>query len=179
MRIDIHIDKLTPCLVEVSTGKELQTIYSVATEDDISGLSDKGWLFDWADDDLQQTNIYKLLIVGDDTIHRLVSAEVIRGAVFVHLVESAPHNRGETKQYEGVGGHLFAIAMMLSTVNGFSGYVFFDAKNKRLAKHYFDMLGATMVPSRIHMYRMEVLEEVAQGIIEKYTLEGDLNVERK
>jgi len=177
MKIDIQIDKLTPCLVEVSTGNEVQTIFSIATDDDISEVSDKGWLFDWAADELRQTNIYKLLIAGNDTIQGLISAEVIRGAVFVHLVESAPHNRGTTKQYEGVGGHLFAIAMKLSTVNGFGGYVFFDAKNKALVRHYSDMLGATIVPTRIHDYRMEVLEEVAQSVIEKYTLEGDLNVE--
>ena len=95
----------------------------------------------------------------------------------MHLVESAPHNRGITKQYEGVGGHLFAIAMKLSMVNGFGGYVFFEAKNMELVEHYADMLGASRVPTRIHEYRMEVLEEVAQSIMAKYTLEGDLNVE--
>jgi len=46
----------------------------------------------------------------------------------------------------------------------------------KLVDHYSDMLGATRVPTRIHEYRMEVLEEVAQSVIEKYTLEGDLNV---
>jgi hypothetical protein len=176
MKIDIRIDKLTPCLVDVSTGKELQTTFSIAVEEDISGLIEKGWLFDWTDNELRKTNIYKLLVAGNNTIQGLVSAEVIRGAVFIHLAESAPHNRGEGKLYEGVGGHLFAIAMKLSMVNGFGGYVFFEAKNMKLVDHYSDMLGATRVPTRIHEYRMEVLEEVAQSVIEKYTLEGDLNV---
>jgi hypothetical protein len=147
------------------------------SNEELSKLSEIGWLFDWSSEELQNTNIYKLLVKGDDTIQGLVSAEVIRGAVFVHLVESAPHNRGTNKKYEGVGGHLFAIAMKLSTVNGFGGYVFFEAKNMKLVEHYSDMLGATKVPTRIHDYRMEVLEEVAQNIIDKYTLEGDLNVE--
>jgi len=31
MKLDIIIDKLTPCLEEVSTGKLLQTIFSIAT----------------------------------------------------------------------------------------------------------------------------------------------------
>ena len=177
MKIEVRVDKLTPCLVDISTGDELQTVFSIASNEDISGLSEKGWLFDWADVELRKTNIYKLLIVGNDTIQGLVSAEVIRGAVYVHLVESAPHNRGITKQYEGVGGHLFAIAMKLSMVNGFGGYVFFEAKNMELVEHYADMLGASRVPTRIHEYRMEVLEEVAQSIMAKYTLEGDLNVE--
>ena len=177
MQINIQIDKLTPCLVEVATGTELQTVFSIASDNDIAGLTEKGWLFDWTADELRNTNIYKLLVVGDGTIQGLVSAEVIRGAVYVHLVESAPHNRGVTKQYEGVGGHLFAIAMKLSTVNGFGGYVFFEAKNMELVEHYAEMLGASRVPTRIHDYRMEVLEEVAQDIMAKYTLEGDLNAE--
>jgi len=37
------------------------------------------------------------------------------------------------------------------------------------------MLGATTVPTHIHEYRMEVLEEVARKIIEEYMLEGDSN----
>ena len=42
MKIDILIDKLTPCLIEVSTGKVLQTVFSIATADDISGLNERG-----------------------------------------------------------------------------------------------------------------------------------------
>ena len=177
MKIDVQIDKLTPCLVEASSGKELQTVFSVASNDDISGLTELGWLFDWTAEELRNTNIYKLLVIDNETIQGLVAAEVIRGAVFIHLVESAPHNRGKNKRYEGVGGHLFAIAMKLSTVNGFGGYVFFEAKNLKLVEHYSEMLGANRVPTRIHEYRMEVLEDIAQSIIDKYTLEGDLNVE--
>lgn len=176
MKIDIQIDKLTPCLVEVATGKVLQTVFSLVTDEDISGLTEKGWLFDWTAEELKKTNIYKLLIKDNDTIQGLISAEVVRGAVYAHLAESAPHNRGKQKKYEGVGGHLFAIAIKLSVVNGFDGYIFFEAKNMELVKHYSDMLGAERVPTRIHTYRMEVSEENAQKIIEEYTLEGDLDV---
>ena len=177
MKLDILIDKLTPCLVHVSTETILPTTFSLATEKDISGLSEKGWLFNWSDESLQKTNIYKLLIKGDDCIQGLISAEVVRGAVHVHLVESAPHNLRDDKKYEGVGGHLFAIAIKLSVANGFGGYVFFDAKNMKLVNHYAEALGATRVFVRIHEYRMEISEDVALKIIDKYTLEGDLNVE--
>lgn len=177
MKIDISIDKLTPCLIEVSTGNVLQTAFSLAAEDDIAGLPEKGWLFDWASNELSRTNIYKLMVKGDDTVQGLVAAEVIRGAVYIHLVESAPHNIGKNKKYEGVGGHLFAIAIKLSIVNGFDGYVFFEAKNMELVEHYTAMLGASRVPTRLHEYRMEILEGNAHKIIDEYTLEGDLNVE--
>jgi hypothetical protein len=178
MKIDILIDKLTPCLVEVATGKVLQTTFCLASKEDLSDLSTKGWLFDWTDEELNNCNIYKLLVDGNDTIQGLVAAEVVRGAIYVNLAESAPHNRGSGKRYEGVGGHLFAIAIKLSYAMGFDGYIYFDAKNIELVEHYSDMLGATMAPSRIHEYRMEVLEEVAHEVIERYTLEGDLNVDR-
>jgi len=176
MKIDIQIDKLTPCLVDASTGEELQTVFSIASDEDISGLLGKGWLFDWSDEELRKTNIYRLLIVGDDTIQGLISAEVVRGAVYVHLAESAPHNLPPNKKYDGVGGHLFAIAMKLSLSNGFGGYIFMDAKNQELVDHYIDKLGARRVSTRFHDHRLEVSEENAQRVIEKYTLEGDLNV---
>ena len=177
MRIDIIIDKLTPCLVEIATGDVLQTTFSLADKYDISDLPQKGWLFDWDSEYLQKTNIYKLQIKDDDTIQGLVAAEVLRGAVYVHLAESAPHNRGEHKQYEGVGGHLFAIAIKLSVVNGFGGYIFFDAKNTELVEHYSSSIGAAMVNTRFHEYRMEISEYNARKVIDAYTLEGDLNVE--
>ena len=177
MKIDVMIDKLTPCLVEISTGKVLQTVFSIAKPDEICGLQAKGWNFDWGEEGLRYCNIYKLQLKDSDVIQGLVAAEVVRGAVYVHLTESAPHNLGKNKQYEGVGGHLFAITMKLSMVNGFGGYIFFEAKNPELVKHYSDMLGAIAVPTRLHDYRLEVYEEQAREIIEKYTLEGDLNVE--
>jgi hypothetical protein len=117
------------------------------------------------------------MIKNDTVIQGLISAEVVRGAVYVHLAESAPHNLKPNKTYEGVGGHLFAIAMKLSLFNGFGGYIFMDAKNQELVDHYCDMLGARRVSTRYHVHRLEVSEENAQKVVEKYTLEGDLNVE--
>ena len=176
MIIDVLIDKLTPCLVEISTGKILETVFSIASEDDIAVINEKGWLFNWSDETLSKTNIYKLMIKDDNTIEGLVSAEIVRGAVYVHLAESAPHNLPPNKKYNGVGGHLFAIAMKLSLSNGFGGYIFMDAKNQELVTHYSDMLGARRIPTRYHTHRLEVPEEDAQKVIAKYTLEGDLNV---
>jgi hypothetical protein len=177
MKIDVLIDKLTPCLTEVATGKIVQTIFSLAAADEIAGLQEKGWNFDWIDSELRLSNIYKLLVEGDDAIQGLISAEVVRGAVYIRLAESAPHNLGKTKKYEGVGGHLFAIAIKLSQANGFGGYVFFDAKNMELVEHYSASFGAQLLPTRYHDYRMEILEDRAMEVLEQYTLEGDLNVE--
>jgi hypothetical protein len=99
----------------------------------------------------------------------------MKGLVFVRLVESAPHNR-INKEYSGVGGHLFAIAIKLSVSLGFGGYVCMDAKDMNLVKHYTEKLGANRMHTRNHEYRMDIDEVQAQKILEEYTLEGDLDV---
>ena len=177
MGIDVLIDKLTPCLEEAATGEIFQTVFEIAKESELIGLQTKGWNFDWSDPELTRTNIYKLLLKDDSTIQGLVSAEVIRGAVYVHIAESAPHNLGKNKKFIGVGGHLFAIAIKLSTANRFGGYIFFDAKNTDLVRHYQDKFGARLLRARVHEYRMEISDAQAQELLETYTLEGDLNVD--
>jgi len=167
---------MTPCLVEISTGKILQTTFSVAKTNELSNLQASGWNFDWSDRELAYCNIYKLQVENDEVIQGLVAAEVVRGAVYIHLAESAPHNLAPIKKYDGVGGHLFAIAIKLSLAMGFGGYVYFEAKNRQLADHYENSFGARLLRTRIHEYRMEIDEDMAHTLIEKYTLEGDLNV---
>lgn len=179
MKIDILIDKLTPCLEEVETGRILPTTFSIATSAEIMSIRDKGWLFDWEGDDLQDANvnIYKLQLKDDAVIQGLVATKTYKGAIYVQLTEAAPHNKTSNKKYKGVGGHLFAIAIKLSLANGFGGYVFFDAKNQDLVKHYSESLGARLLGARIHDFRMFISEEDAQKVIQEYTLEGDLNVQ--
>ena len=176
MKIAVIIDRMPPCLVEIATGQVYQTTFSVANSEDIRNLQSIGWNFDWTDNDLAYCNVYKLQVADDDEIQGLVAAEIVRGAVYIHLAESAPHNQVPSKKYDGVGGHLFAIAVKLSLAMGFGGYVYFDAKNQELADHYINALGARLLRTRIHDYRMEIDEDNAQILIEKYTLEGDLNV---
>jgi hypothetical protein len=176
MSLDVLIDRLTPCLEEVSTGIIRQTTFSVADEIDILDLQSKGWSFDWADKDLNRHNIYKLQLKGDDEIQGLVAAEIMRGAVYLKLAESAPHNIGKNKKFSGVGGHLFAIAIKLSNAVGLKGYIFFDAKNMSLVEHYEERFGAARLMTRVHMYRMEINEQNAQKLLNEYTLKGDLNV---
>jgi len=173
MKIDILIDKLTPCLIENATGKIINTVFRLAQDNEVAELQKKGWNFDWSDKEYDDCNVYKLLLENDTEIQGLVAARVVKGAVFVVLAESAPHNRGKNKRYEGVGGHLFAIAIKLSNKNGFGGFIYFDTKNMDLVEHYRKILGA-VVTGKIHDYRMMVEEEQAQKVIAEYTLEGDL-----
>ena len=172
MEIDILIDKLTPCLERVSTGEMLPTVFSLAKDKELIGLQKKGWNFNWADDELKSMNIYKLTLKNDKVIQGLVAAQIGRGVVYAALAESAPHNLGKSKQYKGVGGHLFAIAVKKSMDLGYDGFVYMDAKNLKLVEHYRETLGAEFI-GMPHQYRMAISEKTAKKLLQKYTLQED------
>ncbi len=165
----IEIDNFTPCLVEISSGKIVDTQYSLATLED---LKTTGWNFKWFDSDLRNSEIYKLTLKGDAQIQGLVALNDFKkdNAIYVKLAESAPHNIGKNKKFDGVGGHLFAIAIKKSIERGYGGFVFMDAKNIELVEHYRKTLGAVHIGG-VHPYRMFIDESNAQKILNYYTLE--------
>lgn len=167
--LDVTIDKFTPCLENAKTGEIVETTYTLANESELRQLN--GWNFDWLADDLKNTEIYKLQIKGDSEIQGLVSlTRFVRDkAIYVNIAESAPHNLGHNKKYNGVGGHLFAIAAQTSKVLGYGGFVFMDAKNVELVKHYRDTLGAQFLGIP-HQYRMFIDEDAAEKLLKIYTL---------
>lgn len=168
--VDMRIDKFTPCLENAKTGEILSTSYSTVSKEEFKQL--KGWKFDWLDSDLDGAEIYKLTLKNENEIQGLIALTKFErdSAVYVNIVEAAPHNLGVNKQYNGVGGHLYAIAVQKSIENGYGGFVFMDAKNLELVEHYEKTLGATLL-GRPHQYRMFINEENAQKLIDIYTLE--------
>lgn len=168
--MNIIIDKFTPCLEDTETGELVQTIYEKVNKKELSEL--KGWNFNWLDDDLKDAEIYKLCIAGDKEIQGLVAVTDFQKdmAVYVNIAESAPHNLGKNKKFNGVGGHLFAIAAHISIEKGYGGFVFMDAKNSELVKHYNKTLGAVLL-GRPHPYRMFIDEESAIKLLDIYTFE--------
>lgn len=165
----VKIDRFTPCLVEISSGEIVDTQYSLATTED---LKINGWNFNWSDSDLRNSEVYKLTLKGDNKIQGLVALNDFKkdNAVYVKLAESAPHNIGKNKKYDGVGGHLFAIAIKKSIERGYGGFIFMDAKNIELVEHYHKILGAVHIGG-VHPYRMYIDENKAQEILDYYTLE--------
>lgn len=81
-------------------------------------------------------------------IQGLVSLEIKQDHVYMHLVESAPFNKGKNKVYSGVPGNLVAFACKLSFQRGHEGNVSFHSKSA-LIQHYEDTLGAIHVGGRI------------------------------
>ena len=81
----------------------------------------------------------------------------------MHLVESAPFNKGKSKVYAGVPGNLVAFACRLSFQRGFEGNVSFISKTQ-LIGHYTTTLGAVHVGGRI----MIIETQAALHLIDKY-----------
>ncbi len=171
--MDVLIDQFTRCLVEVETGRLVDTIFTKTAKRELRGL--QGWAFDWTAPDLKDAEIYKLCVMGQFEIEGLVALQYMERdrAVYVQLAESAPHNRGNNKRYGGVGGHLFAIAAQKSVDAGFGGFFFMDAKNMELVRHYQDNLGAHWI-GLAHEYRMVVEEDAAARLLAVYTLKEEL-----
>ncbi len=176
MENHIEIDKFTPCLEEVKTGKIIKTNYlksQLITKSESMELQKQGWLFDWS---IPQTNgydVYKLYRQNSKRIEGMIALKVdhSNSAVHIDIVENSPKNRGADKEYYGVGGHLFAIATKVSYTESFEGFTYFTAKTD-LVKHYQKELGAKVVAGRV----MAIDEQAAFNLLSKYELiEEDKN----
>lgn len=145
--IDIEIDKLTNSLENVITGDSFSTDIIMTEEPDLKSVTKKeGWLFDWkAEYKKPDRDVFKLTIVNNQTvIQGLISISVKTDHVYMHLIESAPFNKGKNKVYAGVPGNLVAFACKLSFQRGYEGYLSFLSKTN-LIGHYEKTLGATHV----------------------------------
>lgn len=174
MGLSLEIDKFTPCLVRKSSGEVVNTKYSIADTNELKFLTKKGWKFNWRSKDLKDSVVYKLCLENDTEIQGLIAVtDYPRDrALYINIAESAPHNFGKDKQFEGVGGHLFAVAVNESVKKGYDGFLFLDAKNMELVSYYQEKFGATLL-GMPHPYRMFIDEESAKKLLEIYTLKGE------
>ncbi|MBK8611872.1 MAG: hypothetical protein IPL84_18560 [Chitinophagaceae bacterium] len=149
--LDFEIDKLTNSIENVVTGDSFSTDISLITNIDLKTVTKKnGWQFDWKLEFKQpERDVYKLTIVNNqNVIQGLISLEIKSDHVYMHLVESAPFNKGKTKVYAGVPGNLVAFSCKLAFQRGHEGNVSFFSKSQ-LVKHYMDTLGAMHFGGRI------------------------------
>lgn len=164
--LDFIVDKLTNSIQNVITGDSFLTDISLVSGIDLKKVNKKNnWQFDWKLEFMQpQCDVYKLTIVNNQSvIQGLISLEIKSDHVYMHLVESAPFNKGKTKVYAGVPGNLVAFACKLAFQRGHEGNVSFFSKTQ-LVKHYIDTLGAMHVGGRIM-----IIETIAAlKLINKY-----------
>ena len=164
--LDFIIDKLTNSIENVISGDSFATDISLLTTTDLKSIIKKAnWLFNWKEEYKQpERDVYKLTIVNNSTIIQgLISLEVKADHVYMHLVESAPFNKGKSKLYSGVPGNLVAFACKLSFQRGHEGNVAFLSKTQ-LIEHYEKTLGAFHFGGRI----MIIDTQAALKLINKY-----------
>lgn len=164
-RLDFIIDKLTNSIENVKTGDSFKTEVSLLTRDDINLITKKnGWLFDWKKEFKEaEKEVYKLTIAGSANIQGLISISFRDDHVYMHLIESAPFNKGKEKAYFGVPGNLVAFACRVSFQRGGGGYLSFNSKTK-LIDHYIKSLGAIHFGGTL----MVITSETSLKLINKY-----------
>ena len=164
--LDFIVDKLTNSIENVVTGDSFATEISVLTNSDLKLVTKTNdWAFNWRDELKDPArDVFKLTIVNNSSIIQgLISLEVKFDHVYMHLVESAPFNKGKTKVYEGVLGNLVAFACKFAFQRGFEGNVSFLSKTK-LIEHYIQRLGAV----HIGRQRMIIETQAALKLINRY-----------
>jgi hypothetical protein len=164
--LDFEIDELTNSIKNLISGDSFSTDISRITKADLKNITKKdGWQFDWKLElKHPERDVYKLTIVNNQTIIQgLISLEVKSDHVFMHLVESAPFNKGKSKLYSGVPGNLVAFACKLSFQRGHEGNIAFISKTQ-LIDHYTESLGAIHVGGRL----MIIDSAAALNLINRY-----------
>ncbi|HEY4286959.1 MAG TPA: hypothetical protein VGN00_07655 [Puia sp.] len=164
--LDFEIDKLTNSIENVISRDSFRTEIALVTKEDVKAITKKnGWAFNWKFEFGQLgRDVYKLTIVDNPkVIQGLISLSVEIDHVYMHLIESAPFNKGRTKIYAGVPGNLVAFAGKLSFQRGGDGYVSFTAKTK-LIDHYIKTLGAVHFGGQ----KMILTKEASLRLIDLY-----------
>ncbi len=164
--LDFVIDKLTNSIENTITGDSFTTRIIHLTKVDLKSVSKKNdWVFNWRFELSQpEREVYKLTITENtNVIQGLISLEIKFDHVYMHLVESAPFNKGRNKVYSGVPGNLVAFACRFSFQKGFEGNVSFISKTQ-LINHYTESLGAVHAGGRL----MIIETGAALRLISKY-----------
>jgi len=164
--IDIEIDKLTRSIENRITGDNFQTEILLVDSKDLKSITKRNdWFFDWkVEFRMADRDVYKLTIRDNNSIIQgLISITEREDHIYMHLIESAPFNRGKEKVYLGVPGNLVAFACKLAFHRGFEGYLSFTSKST-LLDYYEKTLGAQHIGGQI----MVINTISALKLIDKY-----------
>lgn len=174
--LDIWIDDIVPCLIDTETrGKKNTVVFKVESRTYLKKFKKKeGWHINW-EKVPEDVEVYALALAENNEIQGLVGIknDVESQAAYIHWACTAPHNNKHDfgfQKYEGVGGHLFAIAIDKSVQWGYGGAIHGYAANKELMYHYIKMFNAIYLGMR-HEYQIMIDGASARKIMEVYTYE--------
>ena len=180
--LDIWIDEIVPCLRDTSTGELKDTVvFRIESRAYLKKFrEDNGWHINW-NEVPSDVEVYALALHDTNEIQGLVGVknDVNAEAAYIHWACTAPQNNKHEfgkQKYEGVGGHLFAIAVDKSIQWGHNGVVHGFARNQELVEHYIRRFGAVFL-GRLHMYQIAIFEKEARELLEVYTYEWNGNKE--
>ncbi|OUO92075.1 hypothetical protein B5F40_01710 [Gordonibacter sp. An230] len=175
-RANTKIDRFVPCLLDTKTGELVDTqVYKLTTRSQLKGYNSKtGWDINW-EKAPKGVDVYGLTIKGQSELQGLIALREDRDAqaVYLHYAKTAPRNDKHAtgkQDYEGVGGHLFALAVEISEKAGFGGYLYGFAEDAKLERHYIEKLGATHL-GILHPYHFEIDERAARRLLKEYNYE--------
>ena len=178
--LDIWIDKVVPCLMDTSSGELKDTaVFKIESRTYLSKFNKKnGWHINW-NEVPENIEVYALALRDTNEIQGLVGVKKDKDAraAYIHWACTAPHNNkyefGKQK-YEGVGGHLFAIAVDKSVQWGYEGAVYGFAADQKLVDHYVNTFGAIHL-GVLHKYQIVVEGEASRQLLEVYSYEWNGN----
>lgn len=174
--LDLWIDRIVPCLKDVSTGELVETgVIKIESRKYLHSFQkNNGWHINW--NNLPgNAEVYALVTKNTNEIQGLIALtnDSESDAAFINWAVAAPHNNLQEvkiKKYEGVGGHLFAIAADKSIQWGYAGAIHGFAANKDVLEHYMCVFNAQWI-GMLHQYQFFINEKDAQKLLEVYKYE--------
>ena len=174
--LDIWVDDIVPCLKDTETGELKQTVVFKIESRSYLGMFKKrdGWHINW-DEVPRHIEVYALALRDTNEIQGLIGIrnDPVADAVYIHWACTAPQNNKHefgVQKYEGVGGHLFAIAADKSMQWGHGGAVYGFAANEELLNHYLKTFGGEYIGT-LHKYHFWISETMAKKLLEVYHYE--------
>lgn len=174
--LDIWIDKIVSCLKDTETGEiKDMVVFKIQSRSYLRNFQENnGWQINW-NEIPGDVDVYALALGDGNEIQGLVGVKNDRNskAAYIHWACTAPwnnkHEFGKQK-YEGVGGHLFAIAADKSIEWGYDGVMHGFAASSELVEHYIKTFGAIHL-GYLHTYQIMIEEAAAKRLLEVYTYE--------
>lgn len=174
--LDIWIDEIVPCLKDTETGEIKESVvFKIESRSYLKKFKkNNGWHIDW-NEVPKDVEVYALALHDTNEIQSLVGVKNDHDAkaAYIHWACTAPWNNKHefgTRKYEGVGGHLFAIAVDKSLQWGYDGTVHGFAANMQLVEHYKKAFNAYHL-GMLHEFQIVVEGENAMKPLEVYSYE--------
>jgi ribosomal protein S6E (S10) len=144
-------------VIDTETGQSYRVEIEPVESKDFKTITKKRYFFDWKKEN--ESELYKLRIVGTDDILGLVSCERIpeEWRVHIRLLTVSQENRGGDKKYENIAGNLITFISKIA-VKEYAELACVSLKSKGvIAQHYIDKYGMNITGMTLSLEIKEIL----------------------